>query len=254
MNMKRFLIISLILVSAACQSRKYRAPENPDFLFGQAMELFQNRKFTKSAELFRSFVFKYPLSDSVDDAQYYLAKSYKEAKQYDDAIVEYTFLITTFPASGYAGDAYLELAECYLNKSKNVARDTESLSEAKRYLGEFKVRFPNSSLMDKAREIELRILRLSGFKYIYIADTYLRIGEPKSADVYLNIAMQEFGNDDSIAVFAKILSARSLVMKGDCHAAKAIIEELEQSKSYNDLGLKKQFNIAKKELSKKCKE
>lgn len=253
--MKRLMIFVFISVlTLSCQSRKYRAPENPEFLFNQAMELFNARKFSKAAELFRSFVFNYPLSDSVDDAQYYLAKSYKESERIDDATTEYLFLINTFPSSEFIEKAYLELADCYLVKSKNVTRDTESLSQAQSYLDQFKSRFPDSPLIDKAKELEKNIYRLKGLKYTYIAESYLRIGEPKSASVYLDIVQREFQDDDSLLTLAKILSAQGLAMIGDCDSARKIMKQLEQSNAYNDRRLESQFNKAKKELQKRCQE
>ncbi|MDI6850641.1 MAG: outer membrane protein assembly factor BamD [bacterium] len=246
--MKRAVFI-LLLFSLSCQARKAKAPETSDSLFSRAMEYFQKGKYSRSAELFKEFVFKYPLSDSVDFAQYYLAKSYKNAKNYDDAITEYLFLINTFPTSEYVANSYLELAECYLEKSKTISRDTESINEARRYIEEFKNRFPDNSQVEKAKELEKMLYRRKGLKYLYIAETYLRIGHPKAADVYINLVFEEFPDDDSLVTAAKLLKVRSYLLKKECDSAKVLFAEINGTK---DKAFQNGINKIVKEIEKKC--
>uniref|UniRef100_A0A7C2P2P9 Outer membrane protein assembly factor BamD n=1 Tax=candidate division WOR-3 bacterium TaxID=2052148 RepID=A0A7C2P2P9_UNCW3 len=247
--MKRVFFL-LLVFSLSCQARKAKAPETSDSLFNRAMEYFQRRKYSRSAELFKEFVFKYPLSDSVDAAQYYLAKSYKDAKNYDDAITEYLFLINTFPTSEYVANSYLELAECYMEKSKTISRDTESINEAKRYINEFKNRFPDNPQMEKVRELEKALYRRKGLKYVYIAETYLRIGHPEAADVYINLVFEEFPEDDSLVNAANLLKVRSYLLKKECDSAKVLFAEIKEA---NDKAFQKRINKTAKEIERKCK-
>lgn len=247
--MKRLILLAL-LFSMSCQAKKAQSPATSDYLFRRAKEYFEKKKYNQSAELFKEFVFKYPLSDSVDAAQYYLAKSYKEAKNYDDAITEYIFLINTFPTSEYVAISYLELAECYMEKSKTISRDTESINEAKRYIEEFKSRFSDSPEMTKARELEKALYRRKGLKYLYIADTYLKIGQPRAADVYIDLVFEEFPEDDSLITAAKILKVRSYLLRKECDSARILFDDIGNLK---DKGFQKSIKVLAKAIEKSCK-
>jgi outer membrane assembly lipoprotein YfiO len=247
------LLIVLSLLTVAVRNKSEKALESPSELYSRAMAHFQNRKFSKSAELFKQFVFRYPLSDTVDGAQFYLAKSYKEMKNYDDAITEYQFLISTFTTSKFIPEALLDIAECYISKAKNVGRDTEELSEALKYIRDFYFRYPDSPLKEKAKELETKIARLRGEKYLYIAKTYLDIGYPQSAELYLDLLEKEFPDDDSLLTQGKILRILSKIEEGKCGDAKSLYSELMESNPSLKSTTSKEIKKIDRTLKKKCK-
>jgi len=249
----KFFIIALLFLAVDGKAKKGKGEISSEELYSQALRTFEAKRFRKSAELFQKFVFQFPLSDSVDDAQYFLAKSYKEAKDYENAITEYLFLITTFPTSERAPEAYLDLAECYLQKNKNIGKDTQDLLEALKYISEFKSRFPDSPLMDRARDLEYKINRIKGEKYLYIAKTYLNIGAPKSALVYLDLVQNEFENDEEMMKEALLLRAEAKIQQKNCQEAENLLKEV-VSRFPSDKKVLSRVKSLERLKKKRCKE
>lgn len=246
-------ILILSLLSGIFKGKAEKEVVTPEALYSKAYSSFQAKKYSRAAELFKQFIFKYPLSDSVDNAQYYLARSYKEMKNFDDAITEYQFLITTFTTSEYVPEALLDLTECYILKNKNIGRDTEELTEALKYLNEFKLRYGSSPLMERAQQLERKITRFKGEKYLYIAKTYLDIGYPKSAEVYLDLLEKEYGNDQSLITSGKLLRILAKVEEGKCDSARFMYDELINSSQNPENLDKKELKRIKRIILKKCK-
>ncbi len=247
------LFLAFLMLFSATPSIKSKSQLISDVLFSSAMENFNKKKFSRAADLFKDFVFKFPLSDSVDMAQYYLARSYKEAKQYDDAITEYLFLISTFPFSRFVELSYLEIAECHLSKSKDISRDTEGIENAKKYIVEFKMRFPNSEYYGKAEELEKVIERRKGAKYLYIAETYLKIGEPRAGKVYIDLVKENYSYDDSLSTIVSLLLVESYILENKCDSANYVLEHLKEMGVDKNQIFSKKYNRVKRLLDRKCK-
>ncbi|MEO0198100.1 MAG: tetratricopeptide repeat protein [candidate division WOR-3 bacterium] len=248
-----FHILTLILISGTFGKKAEKEIVTPDTLYSRAYSYFQARKYSRSAELFKQFIFKYPLSDSVDNAQYYLARSYKEMKNFDDAISEYQFLITTFSTSEYIPEALLDIAECYILRNKNIGRDTEELAEAMKYINNFKNRYSYSPLIERAQELEKRITRFKGEKYLYIARTYLDIGYPQSAEIYLDLLEKEFKDDEYLINSGKLLRIQAKVEEGKCDSARLIYSELTTNSQNPESFDIRELKRVKRLMSKKCK-
>lgn len=246
-------ILLIVLISGILKGKAEKKFVTPETLYSRACSYFQAQKYGRAAELFKQFIFKYPLSDSVDNAQYYLARSYKEMKNFDDAISEYQFLITTFTTSEYIPDALLDIAECYVLKNKNVGKDTEELSEALKYLNDFKLRYSYSPLMERAQQLEKKITRFKGEKYLYIARTYLDIGYPQAAEIYLDLLEREFSDDQTLVTGSKLLRIQAKVEEGKCDSARLIYSEIIKSNQNPEPVDKKELKRIERIIAKKCK-
>ena len=73
-----------------------------------AKKIYDNGDYSKAIEAFSEFKDKYSKSKYVPNAIFYIAQSYYKMKIFDKAIINYDYLINTYPKSNKAVDATLK--------------------------------------------------------------------------------------------------------------------------------------------------
>ena len=79
-----------------------------DKIYSLAKQAFDTGNFTKARALFDKFITKYPESDKVDNAQFWISDSYYREKWYEKAILEYQTVIEKYPNGNKVAAAYLK--------------------------------------------------------------------------------------------------------------------------------------------------
>jgi len=81
---------------------------------------YQRGKYDLAITGFLDFIAKYPKSELVDNAQYWIAECHYSKKNYLDAIIEFENLIQKYPNSDKIAAAHLKKALAYLKLEKKA--------------------------------------------------------------------------------------------------------------------------------------
>ncbi len=151
--------------------------------YEDALEAFESGKYYKCIEDFNFVVFNAPGSDIADDAQFYLATSHYELKEYLLAIDKYQQLLRRWPESDLYEETRFKIAECYYRQSPGYQRDDEYIVKAIRAYQDFIREYPFSEYREVAEE-RIQELRTGQAKKIYEAGKlYMVLREWKAAAI-----------------------------------------------------------------------
>jgi outer membrane protein assembly factor BamD len=154
----RFLALAVLLVSASgCGQKRVFAP-TPEGEYEQANEFYQKEDYSKAIEALKQVIYKYPGSDLVEHARYYLADSYFLNEDYVLAADEFERLNREFPQGRFSDVALFKAALCYEKQSRRLERDQSETLKAIETIENLLSKYPNTEYADTARE-HSRILK-----------------------------------------------------------------------------------------------
>lgn len=184
-NLLSFTLIVALLLSGCSGSKEATEAEPKREL--TYIERYENgiksfeEKYYKGLEDFTYVVFNAPGSDIADDAQFYLASSHFEMKEYIVAIDEYQQLLRRWPKSDLYEETRFKIAECYYNQSPGYQRDTEYILKAIRAYQDFIDEYPFSE-QRPAAESRIKELRTGLAKKVFEAgELYMILREWNAA-------------------------------------------------------------------------
>ncbi len=192
-----FLVSLMLTGSAGCSWWGHRTlnpqvSSSPQALLERAHAAFQNGDYNRAANLFKSFVFRYPTDPRVDEAQFFLAECYFRQQDYDQAIAEYSFLVENFPQSPYRERAELRLAESYYRKAPSPELDQTDTETAIRQLRRFLSRYPNSPYADTARKLLAQAKEKLAEKMLIAIRTYRNLEAWRAERLYIRLLEREY--------------------------------------------------------------
>lgn len=223
--MRRLLPLFIILL--LCAKRQEFSPKTASETFKFAMEEFNNRHYSKAAELFEDCAFKFPMSRYTSDAQFYLAECYFLSHNYDKASTEYEFFIHNFPSSSHYEEAYYKLGVSYFLSAPHPQKDQDRTRKAKEIIEKFIKNFPESKFSEDAKgwlkKIEEKLARRSYDTF----RLYLRYDELASALVYLDYLREKYPDVPS-RWRAEWALAQYYEKRKECRKAKEIYRTITQ--------------------------
>ena len=104
--------------SSSGDSEKKTKRKNRDKEFySQALDLFLNKEDPpKAREKFKKFLDKYPNSELIPNAYYWIGETYYKQKQYSQSILYFKKVYNNFPEDNKAKDALLKTGYAYARK------------------------------------------------------------------------------------------------------------------------------------------
>lgn len=133
---------------ASPDARIERAADSKAKAYDMAYQLFKDKKYRESRERFEAFIREYPKSDLTDNAQFWIAESYYNEKDFESAILSYETLLKKYSDSDKAssgmlkqGYAFAEIGDTktgkiILNKLVEKYPNTKDAEAAKKKLAE----------------------------------------------------------------------------------------------------------------------
>ncbi|OYD14080.1 hypothetical protein CH330_09415 [candidate division WOR-3 bacterium JGI_Cruoil_03_51_56] len=196
-----FLPILLAILVTGCPNRAQIVhPDNPRQGLNHALAALQARKFDKAEAEFTFIIFNFPGSRQAADAQFYLAETYFQNHDYIQAQTEYDFYLKSFPNGRFQEDADYKLAMCYFKTTLKSCRDQTSTLKAREILKEFLTLYHDSKLRPKAESTLNEIQRRLTQRDFDVARLYFKAGEFKSALVYYEYITIELPTDEWKAI------------------------------------------------------
>ncbi|NOZ87704.1 MAG: tol-pal system protein YbgF [Deltaproteobacteria bacterium] len=129
---------------------KANEPKSAEDRYGQALAVFKLGDQTLARKMFQDFLKDYPRHKLAGNAQYWLAETYYESKDYKKAILEFQKIRDNYKKTDKRDDALLKLGYCFAALGLK--------KEAKIFLKELISKFPRSDLR-RAAKAKLKQLR-----------------------------------------------------------------------------------------------
>jgi len=165
-------------------------------------ENYQKENYKKAREYFYYLVSFYPGSGEATQGQYLLAKSYYDQGKYDLALLEFELIIDRYPNSEYVDDAYYFIGYCYFNESPDLQRDLGLVGMAIDSFETVILDYQLSNRVEDAKKGLLEARTKLAKKNYYIGKFYLRQDKYQSAEIYFQDIIDNYNDtefvDDSI--------------------------------------------------------
>ncbi len=125
MNTKIVTLILLILFSFLLFGQRYG--ESDDFSY--ALKLYNEGFFDIAAQQFSLFTNRYPTSDRIPDAEYYLGLSLLNSGDYENARIRFQSMAVSFPEHARSPEAWQKVGDCYIKlvRQNEAARAYETV-------------------------------------------------------------------------------------------------------------------------------
>jgi outer membrane protein assembly factor BamD len=185
-----WLLIALLL--GGCAGKVSRIPATPESVLKRADDYFNRGKHVQAADLYQKFLQSYVGNERADYAQYKLAESYLQGKEYDLAAVEYQVLITNYGYSEWVDDAIFQTGVCYWREAPRAERDQQKALDALSRFQQFLTTFPDNPRAPAARDYVRQINARLAEKSLESARWYYGRKEPKAALVYCDKVIDNY--------------------------------------------------------------
>jgi len=223
---KLFLIIVIIGLLVGCSNNLYEKKSESE-RFEIANSFFDKGKYRKAIPIYESIV-SYKTSGITTNAQAKLAESYYRMKQYENARLEYQFLMRYSSNMADLEIAYFRIGECYWKTSEPASYTQDETTAAISSLEEYLTRYPTGKYRAEAIEIikqaEFKLLEktyLNGYTYYMLSDY-------PAALLYFSEVLAE-GFSSEIDMKSAYYSAKIYYEQGNMERANSFKEYLKLS-------------------------
>lgn len=147
-----------LLVLAGCSGSGRLSHSSAQQAYDKGMEAYEDENYERAQRYFRG-VFQYGRGNEwADDAQFFLASSYREQSKYLLAANEFERFTQLYRTSQRVAQAEFERANAYYNLSPQYELDQSDTRQAISYFQLFIERYPTHELVTEAQE-KIRELR-----------------------------------------------------------------------------------------------
>jgi len=191
----RMLVILLLAVAAlsSCGGPYSAKTVNvPDEKLRVADDLYSRKKYTQAGMEYKDFLAVFAGDERSDYAQYMLAESYRGAREYALASVEYRILIADYGYSEYIDDAFFLEGLCSFEMTQRAERDQTQAFDALTRINRFLDIFPNSPRKDEALQVREDIYDILGKKSFQSAKLYFKRKHYGSAEIYFRKVVTQY--------------------------------------------------------------
>jgi outer membrane protein assembly factor BamD len=173
------VVLSLFLL-AGCkvwlpwQTTTGMARANPESLYQQGLEEYNQGRYKRAIELFQRVKEEYPLSQLAIMAEMGIADSFFSGKQYPEAALAYEEFLDLHPTNENLPYVMYQIGMCYFNQLTTVDRDNSEAFKALVFFERLTARFPESEFSVLGREKIRECKKNMGEKELYVGQFYLK--------------------------------------------------------------------------------
>jgi len=218
----------------------------PESEFEAAKREYDERHYFDAVLKLTEFIDRNPGSILVDQAIFYLGKSYQAQKDWVLAAAELERLVRDFPESRSVCDAEYSLAQCYWEQSRKPQYDQRETEQAIVQLDRFISRCPEHPGVEEAEALIARARDRLAEKRYRAARLYYKMKDLESALIYCDLLLEDYA-DSRWACDARRLKAEILIALERAEEARVVIDRLRENCADSD-GLKERIEELELEL------
>lgn len=196
--MRTFIVLffaTLALVS--CRSKDLIRPgDSLEVAFEKAMMQYNNEDYNDAARAFETVISIGRGTDYGQEAQYYLAESYFNAKRYLLAASEYERYAEYHPNSPRRQEVDFKEALCYYELSPRYRLDQTYTNRAVEEFRLYRTRYSGSERAEKAAEYIDELRNKLARRDYNAADFYMRTSRYESAAIYFGLVIDNYPESD----------------------------------------------------------
>ena len=215
MKVPNFIIIVLLLFFVGCSDlQKALKSEDIKLKNDLALELYDQGKYQKAAQLFSQRKEIYRGKPQAERIVFFYAKSILNTRNYILAAYEFETFVKAYPKSQKAAEAYFLMAFAHYKTSPNFSLDQTDTEEAIDKVQEFINRYPNDERMPEANLMAKELREKIEKKGFETAKQYNTIRDYKAALVALDnfIADNPGTSFREAALFVQFSAASTLAI------------------------------------------
>jgi outer membrane protein assembly factor BamD len=182
MKVPYFLVIATLVFFVGCSDfQKALKKEDVKLKNDLALELYEQGKYRKSAQLFAQLKEIYRGKPQAERVVFFYANSLLNTKNYILAAYEFETFVKAYPKSQKADEAYFMMAFAYYKTSPKFSLDQTDTYEALDKIQEFINRYPASERMAEANEMAKELREKTEKKGYETAKQYNTIRDYKAS-------------------------------------------------------------------------
>lgn len=143
------LLTALELVSCKSQYEKILTSGDPDEKYKMAFELYETKKYNKSAQLFESIANFARGTERDDTVRFYLAMSNYKARDYYTAEANFTTFLDYFPISPFSKEAAFLRLDCLYRSTYRYELDQVPTHSCMAAIKEYKRDYPDTEYAEE---------------------------------------------------------------------------------------------------------
>jgi outer membrane protein assembly factor BamD len=208
--------MGLIILLWGCAGTKPQPDWTADQYYSYAKKKFDDGNYYEAVNEFTVVVLRFAGSGVADSAQFFLAESHYNMKEYLIAAVEFEKLINDMGRSSLVPMAQYKLAECYYELSPRAPLDQQYTRKAIREYQYFIEENPTHELKSDAEKKIMELRNKLAKKEYGNAETYRKIREFRSAIIYYDQVLEQYYDTEwaDKALYGKIRSLIELEAYG----------------------------------------
>ena len=156
MKFQNFILaVCSLLALASCKSQ-YEAlltSNDSDAKYEAAFEYYNNRKYSKAANLFESLSMLTNGTERDDTVRYYWGLSNYKYKDYYTAETNFEQFVEMYPRSPFASEARFLRLDCLYRSTLRYELDQSPTHKAIAAISEYLVEYPSSTHLDECKEM-----------------------------------------------------------------------------------------------------
>ncbi len=187
------IFLSAALALSSCSKENYiQRGDSLPVAYKKSMRLFQNGDYTEAVDGFET-VFKLGRgTEYARNAQYYLAESHYNNKNYLLAASEYQRYASLYPRSERRQEVDFKEAFCYYKLSPRYRLDQKYTRRAIEKFNLFEDNFPDSDRLQEINKYVEELRTKLAHKKYNAADLYMRIDEYEAAAIYYGLTIDQY--------------------------------------------------------------
>jgi outer membrane protein assembly factor BamD len=235
--------VFLFSLANAKQLKPESLPQDSVILMGE--QAFEKGNYKEAVRFLDYFVLNYPTDERVPKAQFHLAESYYDMKQFDDASMEFEFLYKQFPGSEYSEQAQVKAALSKFETSEPYYKEQTVTLEVQKDANDFLNRNPNSQFAPEARKLLAKIDEKLATKELAAAKLYFRFKEYNASVMSLEYILAQYPLAKATNLETSYYLGLCKEALGEKEEAQAIMEELATNPKWQKKAQKVLDRIAK---------
>jgi len=182
--------------------------------YNQGIEYYNNKKYSKAKESFKYVILHSTGSRLALESEFYLAESLYSLKEYMDALYSYDNYARSSQDINLIELSRFRICECVYKLSSSYKNDQSTTTDALDKIEIFLEDYPNSEYHAPTLELRKNLRYRLAMKEYESARLYMKLGEYKSALIYLSDALSNY-SDLKIADDIKIAIIFSYILNDD---------------------------------------